>query len=101
MDGMVFGVRARGILLLAAVPLLAYWLYPPEIKEGAEVPEWAAQELAKMGRLTRQEITLAVLVLIALVMWIFRGRLMNATTAALMVICLMLITNVVTWGDIT
>src|SRR4051794_39777315 len=40
-----------GILLLALVPLLAYWLYPPEVKEGAEVPAWAATELRKMGPL--------------------------------------------------
>jgi hypothetical protein len=35
-----------GLLLLVLVPLLTYWLYPPEVKEGAEVTEWAAQELA-------------------------------------------------------
>src|SRR5215467_4820895 len=32
-----------GLLLLVLVPLLAYWLYPPEVKEGAEVTEWAAK----------------------------------------------------------
>jgi aspartate ammonia-lyase len=37
-----------------------------------------------MGPLTRREITLAVLVLISLVLWIFRGDQVNATTAALM-----------------
>ena len=62
-----------GILLLIFVPLLAYWIYPPEVKEGAEVSDWAAKELVKMGGLTAKEITLAVLVVIALAMWIFRG----------------------------
>ena len=38
---------------------------------------------------------------LALVMWIFRGDEVNATTAALIVISLMLLTNVVTWDDIT
>ena len=90
-----------GILLLIAVPLLAYWLYPPEVKEGAEVADWAAKELDKMGGITSKEITLAILVFIALVMWIFRGDEVNATTAALIVICLMLLTSVVTWDDIT
>ena len=89
-----------GILLLAVLPLLAYWIYPPEVKEGAEVQSWAAKELEKMGGFTRREITLAVLVLIALVMWIFRGDEVNATTAALVVISLMLLTNVVSWDDI-
>jgi L-tartrate/succinate antiporter len=90
-----------GILLLAVLPLLAYWIYPPQVKEGAEVQSWAAKELEKMGSLSGKEITLAVLVLIALVMWIFRGDEVNATTAALIVISLMLILNVVSWDDIT
>ena len=76
------------------VPLLTYWLYPPEVKEGAEVTEWAAKEVAKLGGLTSQEITLGCAVAIALVLWIFAGDDVNATTAALVVICLMVILNV-------
>ncbi len=75
-----------GILLLVLVPLLTYWLYPPEVKEGAEVPAWAAKELEKMGPLSQREITLGVLVVIALVLWIFGGDIMEATTAAIVVI---------------
>jgi L-tartrate/succinate antiporter len=90
-----------GILLLVLVPLLAYWIYPPEVKEGAEVPKWAGKELEKMGPLSQREITLGVLVLIALVLWIFGGKLMEATTAAIVVISLMLLLKVVTWDDIT
>ena len=90
-----------GILLLAVVPLLVYWIYPPEVKEGAEVPAWAAKELEKMGSLSQKEITLGILVVIALLLWIFGGDIMEATTAALVVISLMLILNVVTWDDIT
>jgi L-tartrate/succinate antiporter len=90
-----------GILLLVATPLLVYWIYPPEIKEGAEVPAWAASELERMGPLSQREITLGILVVIALLLWIFGGNIMEATTAALVVISLMLILNVVSWDDIT
>jgi L-tartrate/succinate antiporter len=90
-----------GILLLAVVPLLVYWIYPPEVKEGAEVPAWAAKELEKMGPLSQKEITLGILVVIALLLWIFGGHIMEATTAAIAVISLMLLLNVVTWDDIT
>src|SRR6516162_9778836 len=90
-----------GLLLLVSVPLLAYWLYPPEVKEGAEVTEWAAKELAKLGGFTSREITLAVLVAIALVLWIFAGDYVNPTTAALVVVSLMVRLNVVTWDDIS
>jgi L-tartrate/succinate antiporter len=88
-----------GIVLLLLVPWLAYILYPPEVKEGSEVPAWAAQELHKMGPLTRREILLAILVLLALSLWIFADDFLNATTAALVVISLMLLTKVVTWDD--
>lgn len=88
-----------GIALLLLIPLVTYWLYPPEVKEGEEVPKWAAAELAKMGGLTRREVILAVLVAVALALWIFGGSWMNATTAALVVISLMLVTGVVTWDD--
>jgi L-tartrate/succinate antiporter len=90
-----------GILLLALVPLLVYWIYPPEVKQGAEVPAWAAKELQKMGPLSRREILLGNLVVIALVLWIFGGDIMEATTAAIAVIALMLLLKVVTWDDIT
>jgi L-tartrate/succinate antiporter len=90
-----------GILLLVMVPLLTYWIYPPQVKEGAEVPAWAAKELEKMGPLTQREITLGVLVVIALLLWIFGGKIMEATTAAILVISLMLVLKVVTWDDIT
>ena len=89
-----------GIALLILIPLVTYWLYPPEVKEGEEVPKWAAAELVKMGGFTRRETTLAVLVVIALALWIFGGDWINATTAALVVISLMLVTGVVTWDDI-
>jgi L-tartrate/succinate antiporter len=88
-----------GAVLLLAVPFLTYVLYPPEVKQGSEVPVWAAQELKKMGPLTGREVLLGVLVLIALALWIFGDKYVNATTAALMVIGLMLITKVVTWDD--
>ncbi|HSD43421.1 MAG TPA: anion permease [Burkholderiales bacterium] len=90
-----------GILLLIAVPLLVYFLYPPEVKSGEEVPKWAGSELAKMGSITRREVILAILVIIALSLWIFGGKYVDATTAALVVISLMLVTGVVTWDDVT
>jgi len=89
-----------GIVLLIAVPLLVYFIYPPEVKSGEEVPKWAGAELGKMGSITRNEIVLAILVIIALSLWIFGGKYVDATTAALVVISLMILTGVVTWDDI-
>ena len=89
-----------GILLLLAVPLLTYVLYPPEVKSGEEVPAWAAKELKAMGGLTRSEIEMAALVVVALALWIFGGDIINATTVAIVVIALMVIGRVVSWDDV-
>jgi L-tartrate/succinate antiporter len=90
-----------GIVLLILIPIVTYWIYPPEVKEGEAVPKWAGEELAKLGSLSVKEITLGVLVLGALALWIFAGNYVNATTVALLVMSLMLITGVVTWEDMT
>jgi L-tartrate/succinate antiporter len=89
-----------GIALLILVPLVTYWIYPPEVKAGDEVPKWAGEELGKMGGLSRREIILGALVLLALGLWIFGGNWINATTVALVVISLMLVLKVVSWDDI-
>ena len=89
-----------GILMLIAIPLVTYYLYPPEVKSGEQVPAWAKQELGKMGGISSREMELGVLVLLALGLWIFGGDVINATTVALVVIGLMLMMGVVTWDDI-
>jgi L-tartrate/succinate antiporter len=89
-----------GLALLILVPLLTYWIYPPQVKAGEEVPKWAGDELAKMGPFSTREMTLGVLVLLALGLWIFGGDAVNATTVALVVISLMLVLKVVSWEDV-
>ena len=89
-----------GVILLAAVPLLAFRLYPPEIHQAPEVVAWADRELRAMGRLTRQETTLAILVLIALGLWVFGESFVNGTTVALGVLCGIVLTGVVKWDDV-
>ena len=88
-----------GILLLVAVPVVGYFLYPPEVKSGTEVPQWAAAELAKLGPLSKREMLLCGLVLLALGLWIFGTSFVDPTTAALVVISLMLLLGVIGWDD--
>jgi L-tartrate/succinate antiporter len=89
-----------GVVLLILVPLLTWVLAPPAVKSGNEVPTWAGKELEKMGKLSSREIELAILVLLALALWIFGGSFIDATTVALVTIALMLITGVVSWDDV-
>ena len=89
-----------GIPLLLAVPLLTFVLYPPNIRQSDEVPKWAARELAGMGAMSGRELTVAILVTIALAFWIFGARYLNATTVALIVIAMMLVAETFSWQDI-
>ena len=94
------GFAPIGIPLLLAVPLLTYWFYPPGITRSEKVAAWAADELVQLGRMNRREMTVAVLVSIALVFWIFGGRSVNATTVSLVVVVMMILTKVFTWEDV-
>jgi L-tartrate/succinate antiporter len=94
------GFLPVGLLLFFAVPALAYVLYPPEVKRGDEVAEWAGKELAAMGRASRSELTMLALALAALAGWIFGTRWITPVTVALAAIALMLLAKVVTWADI-
>jgi len=89
-----------GLLLLAVLPWLIVRIYPPEVREGGQVVTWAADELRKMGGISRKEITLALLVLAALGLWVFGEPTFNGTTVALAVLVGMMLTGVVTWDQV-
>src|ERR1700739_3932560 len=88
------------IPLLILVPLLTYWLYPPEVKHNPEVSNWAKTQLEKIGPLTRAESILAAIVILSLVLWVAGGVYVAAATVAFIAVSLMLITRVLTWSDI-
>jgi L-tartrate/succinate antiporter len=94
------GFAPVGILLLAIVPILLYKIYPPEIREAPEAPRWAAEELRRMGTVSRKEVTLLVLVVVALILWIGGAKYIDATLAAMLVVTLMILLRVVNWDDI-
>jgi L-tartrate/succinate antiporter len=89
-----------GALLLLALPWLVYKIYPPEIRTSAEVPQWAAEELARLGAISRRELTMAALVVVALGLWIFGGHVFDAALVALVAVSLMIVCRVVSWDDI-
>ena len=107
----LFGFAPLGILLLILVPLLAYWICKPEIKESPEIPVWASSELALMGPLSRNEIIMSVLVVLAMFLWVtgsnpnialpvVGANYINPTMVVFVVISLMLLTRVIDFEDI-
>ena len=107
----LFGFWPIGVLLVAAVPLIAYVVYPPEIRTSTEVPAWAAEELARRGPMARQEKVMAALVVLAVFLWIVGSNVsvslpilgsnfIDATGVVLLANVLMLVTRVVEWDDV-
>ncbi|MCP3412841.1 anion permease [Bradyrhizobium brasilense] len=105
------GFAPLGILLLLLVPLLSYLVCRPEIKESPEIVIWSEGELAKMGPPSRHEWIMAVLVVLAMFLWIcgsnpnisvplLGSNFINATTVVFVVISLMLLTGVIAFEDI-
>ena len=96
----LIGFLPIGILLFALQPLIIHRLCPPRVTTTAEVPQWAERELAMMGPLSRRELSMGGLAVVALMLWIFAPGWMSATTVALSSLCLMIVSGVVSWDDI-
>ena len=94
------GFLPVGLLLVAVLPLLVFVLHPPEVRASPEVADWAAGQLAALGRLKRQEIVMAALALTALAAWIFGRRVVDATSVAVAVVSVMVACGVVTWDEV-
>jgi len=89
------------IPLFLLVPYIAYLVYPPEQKHSPEAPAWAAEELKKMGSITKKELIMLGLGFLALALWIFGKQIgVNGTVAAISVLCLLVLTNVISWEDV-
>ena len=89
-----------GVILFLLVPLFTYLIYPPTQKIFPETPKWAAGELQKLGPISFKEIRMIIMAVIALSLWIFGSNHLNATQVALVVLCLMIITDVINWDDV-
>ncbi|AWH88964.1 DASS family sodium-coupled anion symporter [Limnobaculum parvum] len=95
------------IVSLIVVPLVIYWLYPPEIKSTPDAPLFAKAKLRELGAVSLSEkITLAVFGLL-LVMWagipaffLGEGWAVNPTTVAFIGLSILLMTGVLSWEDL-
>ncbi len=100
MGGWVVGFLPVGLVLMALLPALVYVIYPPEVKGGPEVPAWAGRELATLGPVSGAEVLMAGFALLAVALWMFAGEIMDPSTAALVVVSLMLATGLVDWQEL-
>jgi anion transporter len=105
------GFAPAGVMLLVLVPLLAYVLLRPGVRDGQATVEWARAELARMGRVSRAEWTMALLVLVAIALWVggsnpritlplVGSNFIHPTGVVLLVASAMWVLRVVSWDDL-
>ncbi len=100
--GWALAALVPGLVSLLVVPLIIYKLHRPEITETPEAVEMAKKHLATLGPVGRQEKVMFGVFVLLLILWIFAKQLgdLNATTAALVGLAVLLLTGVLTWEDV-
>jgi divalent anion:Na+ symporter, DASS family len=100
--GWALAALIPGIISLIVVPLLIYKIYPPEVTETPAASQIAKDKLTEMGKMKTSEWIMLGAFVLLLVLWIFGPKTldMNATTAALVGLGVLLLTTVLTWSDV-
>jgi DASS family divalent anion:Na+ symporter len=90
-----------GLLCLIIIPLVLYRFYPPELKKTPEMRALAAQKLKEMGPMSGKEITVLCVFIGLVVLWVLGDILkIDATLTALIGLCVLLLTNALSWDDV-
>ncbi len=90
-----------GLASLIVLPLLLYFIYPPEMKDTPEAPKFAKAELKNLGALTSGEIIMLIVFAFLLGLWVFGDKYgIDATSAAMIGLSILLISGVLKWDDI-
>ena len=107
-----WGMWATAMLLPALValvlmPIILYYLYPPEIKHTPNATGFAKERLKEMGPMSRGEWIMLAIFGLLLLLWagipamIFGpAAAVDATTTAFIGLSLLLLTGVLTWDDV-
>lgn len=93
-----------GMVALLIMPLVLYFLYPPEIKQTPNATSLAKEELQKMGPMKRDEKIMLGIFLLLLLLWagvpeMLFGVKIDATATTFLGFSLCLLTGVLTWED--
>ena len=94
------GAIVPGLVSLIIMPLVIYFLSPPETKESANAPKHALESLKAMGRLSSNEIIMIITFISLIAGWILDKKIgMDATAVAFIGVVVLLVTGVLTWED--
>lgn len=87
---------------LLVIPQIIFRLFPPEIKYTPAAAEMATTELEKLGRMTQKEWIMLIVFVAVGVLWLLGEAQhgLDANLIAIIGVCLLLLTNVLSWDDI-
>jgi len=89
-----------GTLAMFLIPLVLFYIVPPEQKKTPEAPGMATEELNKMGPMSREEKIMAAVFVGSILLWATATfTKLDATIIALGAGSVLLVTNVLTWKD--
>ena len=96
-----------GMLCILLMPLVIYLVYPPEIKETPDAKGFAKENLAKLGKVSKQEKIMLGVFALMLILWanipallLGDAYMVDATTTAFLGLSLLILTGVLTWEDV-
>ncbi|HRN77032.1 DASS family sodium-coupled anion symporter [Ottowia sp.] len=96
-----------GVVAMLLMPLVVYWLYPPEIKSTPNAAQFAVERLREMGPVTRGEFIMLGVFFVLLALWaglpafvLGPGAVIDPTTTAFIGLALCLISGVLSWDDV-
>lgn len=90
-----------GLCTFALMPWLLHELHPPELKETEHARALARDQLRRMGPMSRDQVMLVVIMLVVVAGWVttpLHG--ISNTVVALVGVCAILLTGVVTWPEL-
>ncbi|MEN8236337.1 MAG: DASS family sodium-coupled anion symporter [Pseudomonadota bacterium] len=90
-----------GLLNLILLPLIMFRLFPPEVKKTPQAPAMAREKLKDIGPMRMDEMIMLGTFSLLLFLWVFGSQFgIQATTAALFGLVILLFSGVLTWKDV-
>ena len=94
-----------GLVAMAVMPIILFFLYKPEITSTPDAPEMARTKLKEMGPMSKGEKIMLAVFAVLLLLWadvpnMLFGVKVDATTTTFLGLSLLLLTGVLTWDDV-
>ena len=88
-------------LAMIFIPVVLFYILPPEQKKTPEASQFTAEELRKMGPMTRHEKIMCTVFIGIIILWATASYTkLDATLIALGSGTVLLVTNALTWKDV-